>query len=148
MHHDRRNIGAALVTALCAIGTTADAEVDGAWIDRYQGNPKALAGSCVLSIAYAATLASGETLTLVANLQDATSSAGASAADHGGAFASAVVATGPSGGGAVSGVRTLDVDLSGANQFVRAQHTLTTSSTGTVNYASQLILGGFDKLPQ
>ena len=67
-------------------GSGDNTEVDGAWVDR-QGF---LSGKAI--IAYTATLAQGATLSIAANLQDATSSGGAGAGDYGDALASTVVA--------------------------------------------------------
>jgi hypothetical protein len=57
------------------------------------------------------------------------------------------VATGGSGGSTESGVSKFGVDLSGAYEFLKLQYTLTTSSTGTVETATVIVLGGYPEEP-
>lgn len=149
MHHNVDNIGELLTARFAAVdsvtaGGTGDAtEVSGAYIDR-QGF-----SSLKVVIPYSAVLAATKTLSIAANLQDATSLAGAGVADYGSAMASAVVATGPTGGGTETGVVELDFDLAGANQFVRVQFTPDLSATGTdtASLAAVYILGGAQVQP-
>jgi hypothetical protein len=125
-------------------------ELNGQAKDRLKaGRTLGLSGK--LLILFEAVLAQDETLTVAANLQDAAASsfAGGDAADYGTAFPATVVATGPTGGGTVRGVVELDVDLSGARQWVREQVTLNLSASGTdtVKASSCLLIGGTDHLP-
>lgn len=122
---------------------TDGAEVSGPWVDR-QGFD-----SAKIVIAYETVLAHGETLTLAGNIQDATDNAGTSSADHGDTLASAVQATADSGGSTENGVAEFDVDLSGANQFIRAQFTPTMSAAGTdtANCMAVVLLGGAQEVP-
>ena len=144
-----RDIGALLAAACCgAVDATAggsgDAtEVDGQWIDRQDY----LSGKLV--IVFKTTLAEDKTLSIAANMQDASDSGGTGAADYGDALANAVFATGGTGGSTEYGVAVLDVDLSGAKQYVRAQFTPDLSATGTDTaiVAAGLILGGADQVP-
>lgn len=145
-----RDIGAQIVGRVCAVpdeatagGSGDDAEVDGEWIDR-QGY---LSGKLI--IAFEATLADGETLSIGSNFQDASDSSGTGAADFGDAEASAVRATGGSGGSTEKGQVEIDIDLSGAKQFVRAQFTpdLSAAGTDTAKLAAVLVLGGADEVP-
>lgn len=133
----------AAISSATAAGTGDATEVDGAYIDR-QGF-----SSLKVVIAYKAVLTQAKTLSIAANLQDATSSAGAGVADYGDAMASAIVATGPTGGGTVAGVAELDFDVSGANQYVRVQYTpdLNASGTDTVTMSAVYILGGAQVQP-
>ena len=106
--------------------------------------------SAIIAICWSATLAEGETLTLLGNLQDDTTTGMATAvADHGDALASAVVATGPSGGGTVNGCTLFTVDLSDARQFIRLQSTanLSAANTDTVDIAAMILFGGAHQLP-
>lgn len=142
----------ALVPAVITAGAGNDGvEVNGPAIDRFQsafGNSRFLSGKLV--IAWSAVLAQAATLTLAANLQDDTVTGfNGTPADFGPALASAVVATGPTGGGTVQGVSVIDVDLAGARQFLRAQITanLSAANTDTVAIAAVLVLGGADQLP-
>ena len=105
----------ALIPAVITAGAGNDGvEVNGPSIDRFQfGNTRFLSGKLV--IAWSAVLAQAATLTLAANLQDDTVTGfTGTPADYGSALASAVVATGPTGGGTVQGVSVIDVDLAGA----------------------------------
>jgi hypothetical protein len=121
-----------------AAGAGDNTEVDSGYIDR-QGYD-----SCKMIIGYSATLAEGKTLSIAANLQDATSSGGAGVADYGTAKANGVVATGGTGGSTETGVVELDFDLSGANQFIRGQMTpdLSATATDTADLMMIIILGG------
>ncbi|MEK9505152.1 hypothetical protein [Gaopeijia maritima] len=140
------NIGALLTAAACdlvSLSTSNDgSEIDGAYVDR-SGHL-----SAKLVIAFEAALTEDETLTVAANLQDDADGAGAGT-DYGDALASAVVATGGSGGTTERGVAVLDVDLAGAKQFIRPQYTLSLSagSSDTVLGAAVLILGPKQETP-
>lgn len=144
-----RDIGAQIAGRACAAATavaagTGDAtEVSGQWIDR-QGFL-----SAKLIVTYQAVLAEGETISIAANLQDATDSSGTGAADFGTASADAVRATGGSGGSTERGVVEIDVDLSAARQYVRAQFTpnLSASGTDTAILSAVLVLGGAESIP-
>lgn len=118
-------------------------EQNGYYIDRTDR----LSGKLIVN--YTAVLAQDETLTLAANLQDATDGAGTGVADYGDAFAAAVVATGGAGGSTEVGVIEIDVDLSGANLFVRGQVTPTLSAavTDTCALSAVLVLSGGSEYP-
>jgi len=145
----QRNIGAFLaslnalianvITATGAAGT----EQDGYWNNR----KRKLSG--VLVISYTAVLGQDETLSIAANLQDATDAAGAGAADYGDAFADAIVATGGAGGSTEIGTVEIDVDLSSANGWVRGQvtPTLSAGTVDTVAISAVLVLSGADEYP-
>ncbi len=149
MHMNAQGIAETLAARFAAISTataggTGDAtEVDGAYIDR-QGF-----SSLKVVIAYKAVLAQAKTLSIAANLQDATSSAGAGVADYGEAMASAVVATGDTGGSTETGVVELDFDISGADRYVRVQYTpdLNASGTDTASLSAVYVLGGAQVQP-
>ncbi len=144
-----RDIGAYITSrAAGAVQATAGgagdaAEVDGPYIDRIGFQ------SGKLVIAFQATLGDGETLSIGANLQDAVDAAGTGVADFEDALPSAVVATGPSGGGTVHGTAELDVNLAGARPFVRAQFTpdLSRANTDVAIVSAALVLGGAERLP-
>lgn len=147
-----RSIGDLITVARAAANTDATAggsgdntAVTGAIIDRMAiGSPQ----SAVLAIPYTATLAAGETLSIgytveegqAANLSDAATLETADAA---------VVATGPSGGGTVTGVFEVNVPMAGAGQYVRANFTpdLSASATDTAALSAVLVFGGADRLP-
>lgn len=149
MHMNTQGLAETLAARFAGIasataGGTGDAtEKDCAYIDR-QGF-----SSLKVVIAYSATLAATKTLAVAANLQDATSAAGAGVADYGDAMASAVVATGATGGSTETGVIELDFDVSGAGRYVRVQYTPDMSATGTdtATLAAVYILGGAQVQP-
>lgn len=147
-----RNIGdligvarAAANTAVTAGGGGDNAAVTGVIIDRAaRGFPQ----SAVLAIPFTATLAATQTLTIAytvqegqqANLSDA---ATLQSGDP------VVVATGPAGGGVVTGEFLVDVPLGAAGQYIRANFTpnLSASGTDTAALSAVLVLGGMDRLP-
>lgn len=150
MHMTRSDIGANLAAKYAVAGTDVTAggsgdgtEVDGAWIDMQDF------GSSKIVIAYTATLADGETLSIAANAQDATDSSGTGAADFGTAYSSTVVATGDTGGSTETGVVELDLDVTEANRYVRVQFTPTMSAatTDTAELAAVYVVGGADRNP-
>lgn len=150
------NGGAYSRTEFVAINRTATAggsgdntEVNGAWIDRVDSNDHGIALSAKLVIAYTATLAVGETLSFAGNFQDASDSSGTGAADYEDAWSSTVAATGASGGSTETGTFEIDIDLSGADQFVRAQITpnLSRGGTDTCEWAASLVLYGDHRQP-
>lgn len=142
-----RDIGS-LVTTRCSdlasLTTSTDgSEISGAYVDR-DGYL-----SAKLVLAYEAALTEDATLTIAANLQDATSTGDAGIDDYGDAYSATIVATGDTGGSTERGVVELDFDLSGANQYIRPQYTATLSATqtDTVLIGAVLILGGGETLP-
>jgi hypothetical protein len=148
-----RNIGAlvavlrASANAAATAGGSGDAAaVTGVIFDRLEnGTPQ----SGVLAIPYTATLAEGETLSIGYTVQSGNADDLADATTLKTAV-SAVVATGPSGGGTVSGTFEVDLLLSGAGRYMRANFTpdLSASGTDTAALSSVMVLGGFDRLPQ
>lgn len=151
------NGGAYSRTAFQAINKTATAagsgdatEVDCSWVSRKgPDGDLSWARSAKLVITYTATLQGGETLKFALNMQDATSSAGAGAADYGDALAATTVATGESGGSTETGTAEVDVDLSGAKEFIRAQITpdLSAGGTDTCEWSACLVLYGPSRQP-
>ena len=139
-------LGASANVAATAGGTGDATAVTGGIIDLMEnGHP--LSG--VLAIPYTATLAAGETLSIAYEVDSG------NADDLGDAATlvsgvSAVVATGPTGGGTVAGTFEVDILLAGAGRYVRANFTPTLSASGTDTAAlsSVMVLGGFDRLPQ
>lgn len=115
----------------------------GSWLDR-SGY-----GSAKLVVHYRATLAQGATLSLAADVRDATSNAGAGAAVLGTVLANAVVATGPTGGGTVRGTVELDVSFETARQFVQGRVTpdLSAANTDTAQIEFVWIMGGASRQP-
>lgn len=136
---------AAANTAVTAGGTGDNTAVTGVTIDRAAlGWPQ----SCVFAIPYTTTLAATATLTLVATAQGSENSDMSSASTIG-SFASAVVATGPAGGGTVTGTVEIDVNLSGAGRYVRVNFTpdLSAANTDTAALSAVAVFGGQIRLP-
>lgn len=142
-----RDIGTYLKPLSSLVTTTADSEQSGVFVDT-QPTADGRYNSAAILVAWQGVLAQAETLTLAFNVQDnAAASADGNEADYGGAFASAVVATGGSGGSTERGVSKLNIDLKSARKYLRVQATATTSSTGTVNVMGLVVLGGAQVLP-
>src|SRR5260221_7896679 len=122
------NIGA-LVTArngstanaLTAAGSGDNTTKSGIAIDReaVSATSGSLPRSMVASVLYDATLASGSTLSVTITVSDSAdnSTFAAYASEN-----ATVVATGPSGGGVVSGQHSLAVDLGSARRYLRVDH--------------------------
>lgn len=149
------NGGAYARSAFLAIGKTATAggagdatEVNSDYVDRALADV-GFAQSAKLVITYTATLAEGKTLSFAGNFQDATKSDGTAVADYSDAFAAHVVATGATGGSTETGTFEVDVDLSGAREFVRAQITpdLSATATDTCSWSAALVLFGDQRHP-
>lgn len=135
------NIGGYLSTRFGAISSTVDSSVDGDTFDR-QG-----ATSAVFAVAYSATdLASAEDLTITVQPQHGSESDGSDASnyDRSGNISSKTVAT----GGSPTGVEFFEVRLDDAEQYVRGQVTVgTSSSTSAVNWTLLYVIGGHDTRP-
>jgi hypothetical protein len=125
---------------LTAAGAGDNTEVNGDWIDRTGFQ------SLTVFLGYTSSLTAAKTLSLAANLQDATDTSGTGAADFGDAYASAVQAT---GAGTKTGVRKLTFNLHMASSHVRIQFTPDLSHTGTDTATVWVIyvLGGAETLP-
>jgi hypothetical protein len=101
--------------------------------------------SCVVAVPYTATLAASQTLSVAITLQSGETSNLADAATFA-TRANAVVATGV---GTLTGVVELDVNLSGAGRYVRANFTpdLSASGTDTAALSEVIVFGGQIRLP-
>lgn len=129
-------------------GSTGDnTEVNGAWIDTRDYE------SLEFILSYTATLQAGETLALIANVQDADDIDGNGVADVSTSYLSALssttIATGESGGSTETGTYSVGIDLTMCKRFVRVQWTpnLSASGTDTFKIAPLYVLGG-SKYPQ
>lgn len=133
-------------TAVTAGGGGDNTEVTGVIIDRAAlGWPE----SAVLAIPFTTTLAASETLSIAYtvassqadNLSNPTTVRTA---------ALAAVATGPGGGGTVTGTFEVDLNLRGAGRYVRANWTpdLSRANTDTAALSAVLVFGGSNRLPQ
>ena len=127
-------------------------------IDREGFATGSLPRSCDVSVFYSATLASGATISFYLDLQD--SADNSTFADYA-TEAAAVVATGPSGGGAVNGVYRMTVqstadnpspgpgvNLGGARRYIRIAGNPKMSSPGDTAIIRDVVIvfGGFDQL--
>lgn len=146
------NIGAAIAIARATANSTATAggsgdntAVTGVIIDRQAFRwPK----SGVFAVPFTTTLAAGATLSLAMTVQDGDAANLSDAATFA-TRANAVVATGPSGGGTVTGVVEFDVNLVGAKRYIRLNFTpdLSAANTDTGAFSGVAVLGGMDRLP-
>lgn len=148
----QKNVAAlgALIRATAAAAVTAGGSGDattvtGVTIDRFNSTG-GLAQVAEFGVPYEATLASGATLSVGYAIQD--SADGSTWADYQTATY-AVVATGPSGGGAVGGLLSIPVDLSSARRYTRLNFipNLSAANTDTANARGVGFLAGFDRLP-
>lgn len=148
-----RNIGAWLksvfafpLTTAVAAGAGDATEVDGSAIDRLTLG--ALALSAKLVVVCQATLESGGTLSFIGNIQDSPTGTD-QWSDFGTALASTVALTGGPGITEEEGTVELNINLSGAKQFVRSQVTpdLSATSTDTAEFSGVMVFGGADELP-
>ncbi|ETD89833.1 hypothetical protein ACTTAL_03470 [Rhodobacter capsulatus] len=132
-------------TAVTAGGTGDNTEVTGVIIDRAAiGFPK----SCVVAIPFTATLAAAATMTLAWSLEDG-NDAGLSDAAVLTSASAAVVATGPTDGGTVTGTFEANVNLAGAGRYVRIKFTpnLSAANTDTAALSAVVVFGGAERLP-
>jgi len=121
--------------------------VTGVTVDRFSIGNGSMPLVANMAVAYEATLASGATLSIGYAVQD--SADGSTWADYQTATY-AVVATGPSGGGAKNGVFDLgSVNLSSARRYVRLNYNPDLSASGTDTAASRGFgfAAGYDRLP-
>jgi hypothetical protein len=134
----KRDIGAhvAAKTGTLPKNDDGSAAVTGTEIDLTTiGNPK----SCVLNVQAGAATGSPTTQTLDAKIEHSPDNS--TWADLSGAATTQIAAD--------DTVEYLDVDLSGANRYVRVEHTVafTGGSSPAWPVATQLIFGGADTLP-
>ena len=141
----QKDVGFYVKTVAALAGTTVDSEVSTAWIDR-RGFM-----SATLALACQPVLAEGETISFAGNWQDASDSAGSDAADYGDAVTTVTIQTGTTGTDPMAGLAyaagQLKANLDHAKRYIRAQFTLTTSSSGTATYGATIVLGGADHHP-
>lgn len=137
---------AAANTAATAGGAGDNTLVTGVIIDRAAiGWPE----SAVVAIPFTATLAAAATLTITPVVQEG-NAANLSDAANLAAPGAQVVATGPVGGGTVTGTYELNVSLRGAGRYVRVNFTpdLSAANTDTAALSAVLVTGGAIRLPQ
>lgn len=150
---ESRNVGdtisvrrAAANTAATAGGSGDATAVTGVIIDRAAlGWPQ----SAVIAIPFTATLAATATLTITDTLQHGDAS---NLSDVGtlSTQTAQTVATGPVGGGTVTGTYERNVSLRGAKRYVRVNFTpdLSAANTDTAALSAVLVTGGAERLPQ
>jgi hypothetical protein len=153
MTTELRNIGSLITVARAGAnaGFTAGAagdntEVVGVIIDRAAiGWPE----SAVFAVPYTATLAATERLEIGALIASGNNS-GLSDAATLLTVAKGTVATGPAGGGTVTGTFEVSVSLRGAGRYVRANYTpdLSRANTDTAALSAVLVFAGANRLPQ
>lgn len=136
---------AAANTAVTAGGGGDNTEVVGVTIDRAA---LGFAKSAVVAIPFTATLAASATLTIAWDIDEGNASNLSDAAVLTSATAQ-VVATGPVGGGTVTGTFEANVSLAGAGRYVRVNFTpnLSAANTDTAALSAVMVFGGADRLP-
>lgn len=130
-----------------AAGTGDAATTTGATVDRMGFSSGSMPNTLAAAIIYDATLASGKTLSIGYAAQD--SADGSNWSDYQTATY-AVVATGPSGGGAVSGEMEISVNLTSARRYVRLNSNPDLNAAGTDTAVTRAagFFAGFDRLAQ
>jgi len=138
----------AFPNATAIAGGTGDAtEIDGTSIRRTTLG--SIPESCQVFLHGNATMQSGKTLTLAGNLQDSPNDSDWT--DFGTPFTAAVVLTGASGGGTAELFeQKFDVDIRGADDYIRVQATpnMDATDTDTAILGGVIVLGGGEVLPQ
>jgi len=134
-------------SAATAAGSGDSATTTGASIDRFAFSGAGVPNALAAGVVYDATLASGKTLSFGYAVQDSADNSNWSDFQTG---TYAVVATGPSGGGAVAGVFEVGVNLGSARRYTRFNYATDLSATGTDTAVGRAVgfLAGFDRLPQ
>jgi len=136
---------AAANTAVTAGGGGDATAVTGVIIDRAAlGWPE----SAVLAIPFTATLAATETLSIAYTVQEGNDSGLSDVATLQTATG-AVVATGPAGGGTVTGTFEVSVPMRAAGRYVRANFTpdMSRAGTDTAALSAVLVFGGANRVP-
>lgn len=145
-----RNVGSLLTarlasafTSVTAAGTGDATAINGTSFDRQSLN---LPRSCVFTTLFSATLAATKTLSLTTVIQHSDDGSTWAAYQS---EAATVVATGPTGGGTVSGQHSIAVALGSAKRYVRAVVTpdLSASGTDTATVVESAVFGGENPLP-
>lgn len=152
----QKNIGSLITVrggssslAVTAGGGGNNTTKNGNSIDRegLTGGGGSLPESALASVLYEATLASGSTLAIQIILSHSVDNSTFTTYTSS-SSTSIVVATGPSGGGAVVGQTNLAINLSSANRYVRLDHVPNLSRAGTDTSITKTViaLAGFDRL--
>lgn len=135
------------MVTVTAGGAGDNTEANGDWVSRKDADGSiAMSAKCILVIE--GTLAATQSLSLLANFQDAADGAGAGAADYGTPFpVTTVLSSTP--GGTLGTVVELDVNFSSAREFVRIQFTpnLSAGATDTARIAVVWCFGGQQRGP-
>jgi hypothetical protein len=132
--------------ALTAGGAGNNVAVTGITLDREAFAGGSLPNSSELALLFSTTLAAGKTLSLGYSINSSQDGATWTLLVTG---ASAVVATGPAGGGTVTGQLTIPVDLTSGGRFVQIVFTpaLNNTATDTATVVAAGFFAGFDRLP-
>lgn len=134
------------ISSAVAGGAGNGAQVSGIVFDRLVFGLAGLPGSLVAGIVFASSLSAGDTLGIAYEIQ--TSPDGSTWTPLASAN-SAVVATGPTGGGAVNGQLNVPLDLTGSARYLQVKYTptLSAASTDTAETVAVGFFAGFPVLP-
>jgi hypothetical protein len=151
LQKDVAGLGALLRLSLpstaVAAGSGDATTVTGVTVDRFSLGAGSMPSVAAMGVAYEATLASGATIKFGYAVQD--SADGSTWADYQTATY-ATANTGPTGGGAVSGVFDIgSVNLSSARRYIRLNYIpdLSAGATDTAVCRAIGFAAGFDRLP-
>ena len=150
LQHDVADLGSLRIltafASLTAGGSGDDTLVTGLTFDRESFANGSLPMSAEFAALFDAVLAQAKTLSITFDVQHSVD--GATWVDFQTQVAT-VFATGPTGGGTVTGQATLGVDLTMANRYVRLNLTpdLSNTSTDTATVIGVGFFAGFDRLP-
>lgn len=136
-----------VVTLSSGLATTVAVEIDGPALDRFSWSTRHLSGK--LCVPVQVVLTSGIDASIAANLQHSDTTVSTDFSDLGSSTES-LSWTGATGGSTIETVLKVDVDLTTAKRYLRAQATpgLGTTTTGKAfRYGGMLVLGGGDVLP-
>jgi hypothetical protein len=129
-------------------GSNSGTAVTSAGVDRLDPSTGSLAGSCKFALAYSTVLGATHTLAIGAVVVN-TAPDNATWSTFGTFTAPGTLATGPSGGGTLTGASALDIgDLEMASRYLQFVYTPTLSATSvdTAEIAAVTVLGGYDRL--
>jgi hypothetical protein len=146
-----RTAFAAINKTLTAAGSGDNTEVDCAYADRIldAAAEGGMAMSAKLVITYTANLSSDQSLRFAVQIQEDADGAGAGTDYETGVPMTTVATADQSGGQTITGTVEVDIDLSHAERFFRAQITpdLTAGGTDTCEWSATYVLYGHNRVP-
>lgn len=140
----QRDVGAYVKPVYAVANTTGSTDVNGITIDRLALDNLYLSG--VAAVTVATSLGAGETVSVAIGVED--SPDGQSWAEYQEGVVNVIGDPSSTGAQTITDVATANVNLSGAQQYVRLVVSPDVGSTGvSLAMSGVLVLGGSDKLP-